>query len=147
MQHRARNLLMRQRTQVINALRAHLAELGPSAPVRTDVRSESNNDRGVALQRDDAMGNLQTLCAAKRKTASRRSLQISIRGFVRRLQKQRWPSASCASREDLMPRVRWRKVGERLEAVWGEKTSNPVRVNHLLRHAASPAPLRDLLSD
>jgi transposase len=28
MQHRARDLLMRQRTQVINALRAHLAELG-----------------------------------------------------------------------------------------------------------------------
>jgi transposase len=28
MQHRARNLLLRQQTQVINALRAHLAELG-----------------------------------------------------------------------------------------------------------------------
>src|SRR3982074_2307782 len=28
MQHRARDLLMRQRTQAINALRAHLAELG-----------------------------------------------------------------------------------------------------------------------
>jgi len=28
MQHRARDLLIRQRTQVINALRAHLAELG-----------------------------------------------------------------------------------------------------------------------
>ena len=31
MQHRARNLLMRQRTQLINALRAHLAELGIAA--------------------------------------------------------------------------------------------------------------------
>ena len=28
MQHRARDLLIRQRTQLINALRAHLAELG-----------------------------------------------------------------------------------------------------------------------
>jgi transposase len=28
MQHRTRDLMMRQRTQVINALRAHLAELG-----------------------------------------------------------------------------------------------------------------------
>src|SRR5262249_3178714 len=28
MQHRTRDLLLRQRTQVINALRAHLAELG-----------------------------------------------------------------------------------------------------------------------
>src|SRR6195256_3292911 len=31
MQHRARDLLMRQRTQAINALRAHLAELGITA--------------------------------------------------------------------------------------------------------------------
>jgi transposase len=31
MQHRARDLLIRQRTQVINALRAHLAELGITA--------------------------------------------------------------------------------------------------------------------
>src|SRR5262245_62782198 len=31
MQHRARDLLMRQRTQVINALRAHLAEFGIAA--------------------------------------------------------------------------------------------------------------------
>jgi transposase len=31
MQHRARDLLMRQRTQVINALRAHFAELGITA--------------------------------------------------------------------------------------------------------------------
>ncbi len=29
--HRARNLLMRQRTQLINALRAHLAEFGITA--------------------------------------------------------------------------------------------------------------------
>src|SRR5512142_3465495 len=32
MQHRARDLLMRQRTQLINAVRAHLAELGITAP-------------------------------------------------------------------------------------------------------------------
>lgn len=32
MQHRARDLLMRQRTQLINAMRAHLAELGIAAP-------------------------------------------------------------------------------------------------------------------
>ena len=32
MQHRARDLLMRQRTQLINAMRAHLAELGITAP-------------------------------------------------------------------------------------------------------------------
>jgi len=32
MQHRARDLLMRQRTQLINAMRAHMAELGMIAP-------------------------------------------------------------------------------------------------------------------
>jgi len=32
MLHRARDLLMRQRTQVINAMRAHLAELGTQRP-------------------------------------------------------------------------------------------------------------------
>ena len=32
MQHRARDLLMRQRTQLINAIRGHMAELGISAP-------------------------------------------------------------------------------------------------------------------
>jgi len=32
MQHRARDLLMRQRTQLINAVRAHMAELGITAP-------------------------------------------------------------------------------------------------------------------
>jgi len=32
MQHRTRDLLMRQRTQLINAIRAHMAELGITAP-------------------------------------------------------------------------------------------------------------------
>jgi len=32
MQHRARDLLMRQRTRLINAIRAHMAELGITAP-------------------------------------------------------------------------------------------------------------------
>jgi len=32
MQHRARDLLMRQRTRLINAVRAHMAELGITAP-------------------------------------------------------------------------------------------------------------------
>src|SRR3974377_1915561 len=36
MQHRARDLLMRQRTQLINAMRSHLAELGITAPQRRE---------------------------------------------------------------------------------------------------------------
>ena len=36
MQHRARDLLIRQRTQLINAIRAHMAELGLAAPQGRD---------------------------------------------------------------------------------------------------------------
>jgi len=36
MQHRARDLLLRQRTQLINAMRAHMAELGIAAPQGRD---------------------------------------------------------------------------------------------------------------
>ena len=36
MQHRTRDLLMRQRTQLINAIRAHMAELGITAPQGRD---------------------------------------------------------------------------------------------------------------
>jgi transposase len=40
MQHRTRDLLLRQRTQVINALRAHLAELGiVAAQVREGLKT------------------------------------------------------------------------------------------------------------
>ncbi len=45
MQHRARDLLMRQRTQLINALRAHLAELGISGCAGT------RRDQGVVGDR------------------------------------------------------------------------------------------------
>ena len=38
MLHRARDLLMRQRTQLINALRAHMAELGIVAAGREGVK-------------------------------------------------------------------------------------------------------------
>jgi transposase len=41
MQHRTRDLMMRQRTQLINALRAHLAELGSvSSTTQTGVAPE-----------------------------------------------------------------------------------------------------------
>ena len=40
MQHRARDLLMRQRTQLINALRAHMAKLGIAAPQGREGISE-----------------------------------------------------------------------------------------------------------
>lgn len=60
MLHRARDLLVRQRTQLINALRAHLAEIGLVAATGVDgvktlvamVTDESNsNDLPVAMRR------------------------------------------------------------------------------------------------
>src|SRR5262245_42167995 len=61
MQHRTRDLLLRQRTQVINALRAHLAELGITrAGVRLPACDDEEvwrpgcplHDAGVELQSD-----------------------------------------------------------------------------------------------
>ena len=52
MQHRTRDLLMRQRTQSINALRAHLAELGIVA---------AQGDKGMKESRRPSAGALMTL--------------------------------------------------------------------------------------
>jgi transposase len=49
MQHRTRDLLMRQRTQVINALRAHMAELGIVGGARAGGdRRKGGGDQGIA---------------------------------------------------------------------------------------------------
>src|SRR3979411_2285677 len=48
MMHRARNLLVRQRTMLVNALRAHLAEFGIIAP-----QGLRNVGRLIAIIRDD----------------------------------------------------------------------------------------------
>jgi transposase len=66
MQHRTRDLLMRQRTQLINALRAHLAELGiVAAQGRQGIRElltivADNEDRRVPI---DARASLMLLAA------------------------------------------------------------------------------------
>src|ERR1700686_5025055 len=66
MQHRTRDLLMRQRTQAINALRAHLAELGIVAAQGREGLKEllkiiaSEEDAGVAV---DAHASLIVLAA------------------------------------------------------------------------------------
>jgi transposase len=48
MQHRTRDLLMRQRTQLINALRAHLAEFGIVA-----AKGDSGVKELLAIVADD----------------------------------------------------------------------------------------------
>ena len=66
MLHRARDLLMRQRTQVINALRAHLAELGiVAAQGREGIKEllkiiASEEDAGLPV---DAHASLVVLAA------------------------------------------------------------------------------------
>ena len=66
MQHRARDLLIRQRTQVINALRAHLAELGiTAAQGRDGIRDllAIIADDGDARLPIDARASLMVLAA------------------------------------------------------------------------------------
>jgi transposase len=66
MQHRTRDLLMRQRTQLINALRAHLAELGIVAAQGREGIQEllaivaDNEDQRVPI---DARASLMLLAA------------------------------------------------------------------------------------
>jgi transposase len=66
MQHRTRDLLMRQRTQLINAMRAHLAELGiVSAQGReglSELLAVISNEQGVQMP-IDARASLMVLAA------------------------------------------------------------------------------------
>ena len=89
MLHRARDLLVRQRTQLINALRAHLAELGLVAATGRDgpeviARDRCGEDRGAA-SRPDAAG----LASSDRAT----------RGFAAADRQARTPHPCPASRE------------------------------------------------
>ena len=95
-------------------------------PNSTNVRCYSNS--GQTRVRQDCPLSAKSglmhcnMITAKRKTASRRSLQSPIRGacgaspnrvcLIRRLRWQQ-PSASCASRADPTRRGRWRREGGR----------------------------------
>jgi transposase len=50
MQHRTRDVLIRQRTQIINALRAHLAELGLVAAMRSRLFRVTDIGRCLAYR-------------------------------------------------------------------------------------------------
>ena len=65
MQHRTRDLLMRQRTQMINALRAHLAELGIVA-AQGRRRGQGIAARSWRTIQDDAIADR---CAGERHRA------------------------------------------------------------------------------
>lgn len=85
MQHRARDLLMRQRTQIINAMRAHLAELGISAAQGRDGLKELL--KIIAAERDarlpvEAHASLTVLAAQLQ------ALQTLIGSIEKRIIKQ-----------------------------------------------------------
>ena len=83
MQHRARDLLIRQRTQLINALRAHLAELGVAAAQgRAGVKellTLITGDRGLPV---DARASLMVLAAQLQ------AVQTMIGSLEKRIVKQ-----------------------------------------------------------
>jgi transposase len=85
MQHRARDLLMQQRTQLINAMRSHLAELGIIAPQGRegvkDLLAIISNEDGKDLP-NDARASLIVLAAQLR------ALQTTIGMIEKRIVKQ-----------------------------------------------------------
>jgi len=85
MQHRTRDLLLRQRTQVINALRAHLAELGIAAAQGREGLKELLEiiaDKGDARLPIDALASLIVLAAQLQ------ALQTMIGTIERRIMAQ-----------------------------------------------------------
>jgi transposase len=82
MQHRARDLLMRQRTQLINAIRAHMAELGLTAPQgREGIKQllaiiAEDEDRRLPV---DARASLMVLAAQLQ------AMQTTIRALEKRI--------------------------------------------------------------
>jgi transposase len=84
MQHRARDLLMQQRTQLINAMRSHLAELGIIAPQGREGIKEllaivANDDQHLP---NDARASLVVLAAQLQ------ALQTTIGAIEKRIVKQ-----------------------------------------------------------
>ena len=114
MQHRARDLLMRQRTQLINAIRAHMAELGISAPQgREGIRLEANTSSVQSPNRATATCGGSWLAARSRSYAVPSSIRSDIpgshgcwRGGRSKLSPLRWPTRWPAS-----PGRWWPKVG------------------------------------
>src|SRR3974377_1694888 len=86
MQHRARDLLMRQRTQVINAMRAHLAELG--IPARHGREGLKELMAIVADDDDDTRLPVNARASLMVLAAPREALQTLIGSIEKRIIKQ-----------------------------------------------------------
>ena len=115
MQHRTRDLLMRQRTQVINALRALLAELGIVAAQGReglkDLLAIIADERDERLP-IDARASLIVLAAQLQ------ALQTMIGVIERRIMAQRGEQAGCDHPRDRLPgRERHHRHGHRPECL------------------------------
>jgi transposase len=96
MLHRTRDLLMRQRTQVINALRAHMAELGMTAAQgNAGLRELLAIIAGAADERLPAEAHASLIVVAAELQAMRTSHQ-SIGGLLLRIARTNQPSGSGA---------------------------------------------------
>ena len=101
MLHRTRHLFIRQRTAVINAIRAHLAEFGIVAPVGRHGVDELL--RIVADASDQRVPELARACVAAL-GAQLRVLKVQILEFDRRI--MAWHRSNAASRRlDAIPGV------------------------------------------
>ena len=101
MLHRTRHLFIRQQTAVINAIRAHLAELGIVAPVGR--RGVEELLRVVADGSDPRLPEIARACLAAL-GAQLRTLKVQILEFDRRI--MAWHRSSAASRRlDAIPGV------------------------------------------
>src|SRR5215468_4855401 len=101
MLHRTRHLFIRQQTAVINAIRAHLAELGIVAPVGRKGVEELL--RVVADGSDSRLPEIARACLAAL-GAQLRTLKVQILEFDRRI--MAWHRSNAASRRlDAIPGV------------------------------------------
>ena len=101
MQHRTRDLLMRQRTQLINALRAHLAELGIVA---------AQGRRGVkellAIMADEEDDALADRCACERHRAGGAASGVqTLIGSIEKRIKMQHRSNEASQRLETIPGI------------------------------------------
>src|SRR6202158_4835822 len=100
MQHRTRDLLIRQRTQIINALRAHLAELGI-----------------VAAQGDAGVNELRAIVADEQDTRLPIDARASVIVLATQLEALQRSIGSIEKR--IMARHRGNEASQRLETITG----------------------------
>ena len=99
MLHRTRDLLMRQRTQVINALRAHMAELGMTAAQgNAGLRELLAIIAGAADERLPAEAHASLIVLAAELQAMRTLIASSRSGLLLSIARTKQASGSGASR-------------------------------------------------